>query len=132
MTLPQGFPRSTLQPTQLRDLDVRSVALSSKAASGGKCSVTFDQVPVDRLWLVDRLIVFCTSGTPTIAYVFDDPAEPTNALLGGTNAGNFDYDDANNPYLVDGGKQLHILWTGASNGAIGTARAQYRVSTRSG
>jgi hypothetical protein len=110
---------------------VRSVALSSKpAGASGLVSVTFEQVPSDRLWMIDRLVVSCTSTTPTIAYVYDDPAAVTAALLGGTDTGNFDYDDANNPYLVDSGKQLYIAWQGASVGAVGVARAHYRLATR--
>ena len=113
---------------KILELDERSLPVSSARATGGTCTAIFEPVPSDRWWLVDRLVVSCTSTTPTTAYVYDDIPGP-NALLGGTSSGNFDFDDTNNPYWIEASRQLRVVWVGASAGSIGTVRAHYRVLT---
>jgi hypothetical protein len=117
-----GYPEQVL-------LDQKSVTIQTRPAAAGVCTATFAQVDAGRLWLVDRLVVNCSSTTPTKAYVYDDSTPSTPALLGGTNSGNFDYDDTQNPYLIAAGKTLTVQWTGASAAAVGVVRIQYRLLT---
>jgi hypothetical protein len=125
--LPPGYPHPEPYSQQLVELDRGDQALASKpAGADGLMTVAFEAVSGDRTWYVDRIAVSTTSSTDTQAIVYSGEPSP-NRLLGFTSAGNLDYDDANSPYRIAGQQALTIVWTGASLGAIATARIQYRI-----
>lgn len=99
------------------------------ATASGTVTGTFQPVPAGRLWLVERIVVSCTSSTPTAAAFYTDNVNAAG-LVEGTSAGNFDIADENSPLAVDGGSTLIVQWTGASVGAVGTCRVQVRELMR--
>jgi hypothetical protein len=110
-------------------VDYRTVAASTPAAAGGTCSVTLDPVPAGYFWLVERITVLNTSSTATTAYVYEGDPAPGN-FRDGTSRGNLDVADESSPILVDSTRYLTVLWTGASNGAVGTVTVQYQLVKR--
>ena len=96
---------------------------TTKPAAGGTCSVAFDQVPDTDQWLIERMIVSCTSSTATRAVHYLDRATP-DQVLEGTNSGNLDFANESSPLRIMGSRQLLTVWTGASDGAVGTVRIQ--------
>lgn len=111
--------------------EFRSDFLTTKPAAGGRARVELRQVPQDERWLVDRVVVLCDSTTPTVAFLYLNDTED-RGVLDGTRVGNFDVADMSQPILLEGGTRLIVQWTGASNGAIGSARLQLRILKQSG
>jgi hypothetical protein len=111
------------------DADRFSRTAVSKAAAGGTCQAVLPAVPDGDLWLIERIVVTCTSSTATTAVVYVDQAS-ASSIVEGTQSGNLDFADENQPIEVDGSRALLVVWSGASNGAIGTVRAQIRVLRR--
>lgn len=97
----------------------------------GRCEATIEAVPPDQFWLVDRMTVTCTSSTETEARVYRGEERDAN-LVDGTVAGNLDIADEAQPILVEAGEELRCVWTGASDGAVGTFTVQVRVVERRG
>lgn len=113
------------QVAQVGRLD--KTAVSPPAAAGsGTMTATFEVVGEGRLWLVDRVVVTSTSTTTTAAYLFTDQATAAQ-YLDGSNSGNFDVADNSSPLHIDQTRTLIVVWTGASDGAVGTCRVQGRV-----
>lgn len=111
-------------------IDYRAISATSEPAAGGVCSLTFEQVPPSLFWLIDRTVVSCTSVAVTTARLYTGQITP-DRLENATPAGNLDVDDSNAPLLVDSSSVLIVTWTGATAGAVGTARIQYRIMRRS-
>lgn len=103
--------------------------VTTKPAAGGLATGQFQQVQAGRIWLVERIVVWCTSSSPTAAVFYTDTVQ-TASIVEGTSAGNFDIADENSPVVVDALSSLIVQWTGASNGAVGTARVQVREMMR--
>jgi hypothetical protein len=106
--------------------DYRPLTLTSAPAQDGTALAVAPQLELGELWLVDRAVVSCTSTTESVARVYENAAAP-GFLLSGTASGNFDEADYPTGMLVQSGGQLLIVWTQASDGAVGTARLQVRV-----
>jgi hypothetical protein len=123
--LPQ--PTSPNDQWILDDYAQRSAA--SPAAAGGVAQVQFGPVPDDRLWFLERLAVSCNSSSATTCTLYLDIIDPTHAL-DYTPAGNFDIADEAAPIQLPTGSTLLVVWSNASAGAIGTARAQFVVMRR--
>ena len=122
------LPTSTQGQDTLVVFDTRTSVRRSPVAVNGVCVAQFPLVGSDQLWLIDRMVVSSSSSVPTVATVYDgDPGPMT--MLNGSNSGNGDVDDVNNPYLIDAGRQLQVVWTGAENNSTGVVRIQYRVAT---
>lgn len=111
------------------DSDRYSRTAISKAAAGGTATATFPAVPAGRLWLVERIVVSCTSSSATSAALYVDQVDALH-LVEGTSAGNFDIADENSPLVIESLSVLTVVWTGASNGAVGTCRVQVRELQR--
>jgi hypothetical protein len=111
------------------DADRFTRSASTKAAAGGTCATILGPVPEGDLWLIERIVVTCTSSTATTAIFYLDSISNAN-IVEGTQSGNLDFADENQPLEVDGARSLLAVWTGASNGAIGTVQAQIRVLRR--
>lgn len=103
----------------------------SAVAAGGVCEVDFGPVPQDQLWLLERVVVSCTSPAATSCTLYADTIDPSRAL-DYTPAGNFDVSDEACPVQLETGTTLLVVWSGATNGARGTARIQYRILRRQG
>jgi hypothetical protein len=111
--------------------DYRQLVATSKAAAGGIADAVLTQVPQDELWLLDRVVVVCTSSSTTSAFLYLNTADDRN-VLDGTQVGNFDVADQSSPIQLPGGSTLLCRWAGASNGAVGTIRAQVTVMKQTG
>jgi hypothetical protein len=116
---------------QLVVVDYRHAVATSQPAAGGTCTALVPAVPADETWLVDRMTVLCTSTTDTEARVYIGSADGRN-LVDGSISGNLDIADESQPVLADSGDELRCVWTGATDGAVGTFRIQYRLVQRRG
>lgn len=126
--LPPWYPRGgpVGAPQDATELAWQDLLTSSPAAtSSGIITATFPPVAAGRWWIIDRLVVSSTSSVQTVASLYDGDIGP-NTLLGATAQGNLDYDSTSG-LRIDGGKTLSVQWTGASQGAVGTARVQLRI-----
>ena len=120
------LPESTSPATwSVWDYDKRS-ARSATGAAGGTCLAQLPAVPDNELWFVDRLRVSCDSTTETVGEVYTSTLD-ADGLEDGTLTGNFDVADNAAPILVKPTEQLTIVWTGATDGAIGRFRAQITI-----
>jgi hypothetical protein len=61
--------------------------------------------------------------------VYAGPPSQQN-FVDGTESGNIDTADETSPILIESATALTIQWTGASMGAVGTARIQYQIVQR--
>lgn len=110
-------------------VDFRSYRASTPAAAGGLASLQLPQLDPTELWIIDHAVVSCTSSTPTSVRWYADTATPAQ-LLDGSNAGNFDVADWPAGLQLAPGTGLLVVWSGASNGAIGSLALQARVLRR--
>lgn len=124
-------PRALPYAQQLVVVDYRRKTTQSGAAADGACTAALDQVPQGETWLVDRMVVQCTSSTETVARVYAGGVRDS-AFVDGTIAGNLDVADESQPILVDSGDALVCVWSDASDGAVGTFSVQYRLVQRRG
>lgn len=112
-------------PMRLEFVPIELIAASADstvAAGGGNMTALF-QVPGDRVWKIERIAVSTTSTQPTAASVYVGNNDPDN-LVDYTPSGNADVADETNPIVLGSGQVLRVRWTGASVGAVGTARIQ--------
>jgi hypothetical protein len=109
-------------------VDHLTVPLQSLPAVAGVMQVVLDPPPVGFVYKVERIgISVVGSVNPTTATVYVDSVSPQNQADYSSN-GNQDQADEQNPILVPGGKALIIVWSGASNGAMGFARIQLTLA----
>ncbi len=101
----------------------------SEAAAGGSCSVLFDQIDPNELWLMTHAVISCTSSTPTSCRWYVDGIDP-GRLLDGSDSGNFDVADWPMGLILGPSTALLVVWDGASDGAIGTFTLQAHVQRR--
>ena len=114
----------------LQVVDYRSAYVTTTpAGADGTMTATFPYVPAGYIWLVQRITVLCTSSTSTRAMVYAGSPAAQN-FLDGTDRGNIDTADESSPILLESSLSLIVVWTGASVGAVGTARIQYQLVTR--
>lgn len=123
------LPQSTAPANwSVWDYDKRS-ARSTTGATGGSCLAQLPAVPENELWFVDRLRVSCDSSTATVAQVYSSTLD-VDGIEDGTLTGNFDVADNAAPIMLKPTEQLTVVWTGASNGAVGRFRAQITIMRR--
>lgn len=125
--VPAGVPWAAAdQPRthELRFLASETVALPGVTAPavGGVMEVGF-ATPADRVWQIERIAVSSTSAAVTTAIVYVGAVDPAN-IVDLTPAGNADIADEINPIVVPANSVLRVRWTGATDGAVGTARIQ--------
>lgn len=104
-------------------------ATSAPAPASGVASVIFGPVPDNELWLLDRISVSCTSAAVTVCTLYLDLVDPQHAL-DYTPSGNYDIADEASPIQIPSSSSLIVQWTGASLGAVGSARTQMRILRR--
>lgn len=104
-------------------------ATTAPADATGIITATFGPVPDDELWLFDRISVTCNSPAATACTLYLDSADPSRAM-DYTPAGNADIADEAQPIQVPATSMLLVQWTGATLGAVGVTRAQWRVLRR--
>jgi hypothetical protein len=125
--VPNGAPWAAAdqaRPGELRFVAVELITPAgvSGPAAGGLAEVVF-QVPQDRVWQIERIVVSTTSAAVTSASVYVGTADPAN-LVDFTPAGNGDVADEVHPIVAPAGNALRIRWTGMTAGAVGTVRLQ--------
>jgi hypothetical protein len=106
--------------------DYMTMQARSAPAVGGQCSVTFAQLGSAERWQIDHAVVICDSTTPTTLRLYESVATPLS-LLDGSGAGAFDVADWPGGLGVQPTQALLAVWTGASDGAVGTIALQARV-----
>jgi hypothetical protein len=102
---------------------------SSTPATGGAAVLTLEQIPDDLMWLVDQMVCSCDSSTTTTMRLYLDQRTPRR-IRDGSNSGNFDVGGWSNGLLIPARSTLIAVWSGASNGAVGTLGLQARVFRR--
>lgn len=110
-------------------VDYRTVRGNTSPAAGGTAQLTLEQLAGNELWLIDHAVVSCTSSTATSVRWYESSVDPLS-LLDGTSSGDFDVADWPVGLLIQPSQSLVVVWSGASDGAIGTLRAQVRILRR--
>lgn len=103
-----------------------AVTIVSTPAAGGRAVATGPQIPPGEQWLVDRAVCSSTSTTTTQLRLYDSQEAPA-FLLDSTPLGNADVTEYPTGLLLHQSSQLLAVWSSASDGAVGTFRAQVRV-----
>lgn len=124
--LPQPQPASS----QWALSDYGSGVETTPEAAGGTCQVELLTVPADELWLLERVVVSCTSSSASACTLYLDYPDPSRAI-DFTPAGNGDVADSAPPVQLEAGTTVLAVWAGCSNGAKGTIRGQWTVLRRS-
>lgn len=105
---------------------------TSQPATAGVCVVAFQVDPVSGVvYLIDRITVSCTSTTATSAKIYVGDIAATN-IVDATYEGNLDVADEVQPITVVGADAIRVVWEGASAGAVGAVRIQYRKARMTG
>jgi hypothetical protein len=105
--------------------------VQSKPAADGVATIEFPQLDPDEQWLIDRLVVTCTSTTATVLRLYDSVVT-LGRLLDTTSSGNLNTADYPAGLLVRPASVLIAQWTGASPAAVGAVTLQARVMRRLG
>jgi len=106
-----------------------ALAQSAPADATGIVTVTFDPVGAGLYWRIERIRVQTTSTTTTTALVYVGDVSAQN-LRDGSIAGNSDNADYSSPLVVPPSRQLQIVWSGMSLGAVATAIVQHQLVER--
>lgn len=109
--------------------DYVSITGSSDPAADGVALVELPQLDPNELWLIDHAVVACDSLSATSVRWYADGVDPLR-LLDGSAVGNFDVADWPTGLQLRPSSSLLVLWTGASDGAIGTVTVQARSLRR--
>jgi hypothetical protein len=96
----------------------------TQPAAGGRAEFGLPQLGPDDLWLLEHMVAYCDSTTPTRLRLYNGAADPLR-LLDGTAKGNFDVADWTGLQLPPFGA-LVAVWSGASDGARGVLTIQGR------
>lgn len=130
---PQIAPRLTGEAyAELVTLETRStVVKSGPATAAGIMEAVLTPVGFDVFVLIERIVVQTNSSTPTTARVYAGSVADEN-LIDFTGSGDIDVADELQPLHVAGALSTVVQWRGASAGAVGTARFQYRIVGRPG
>lgn len=97
----------------------------------GSIDAVLEPVQGDIVLLVDRLLVQTTSTAPTTASFYLG-AVAAEQLVEYTGSGDIDVADEVQPILVPGSTPFICRWRGASAGAVGLVRIQFRVARLTG
>lgn len=98
---------------------------SAPADATGTITIDFGQLDPVVMWLVDRIVVHCTSSTTTALKIYDSAVTPAR-LRDRTSQGNDNAGDYPNGLLFRPSRSMVLQWTGATAGAVATAAAQIR------
>lgn len=110
-------------------IDFVTLQARSDPAAGGRAAIEFDQLDTNELLLVDHAVVFCDSAAPTSVRWYAGGEDPQR-LLDGSDRGNFDVADWPAGLQLTA-TSLLVVWSGATDGAIGALTAQARLLRRS-
>ena len=125
VTLPQPIP--AVSGWALTDWLPMSV--QTDPAAGGVATVELPQLGPDVQWLIDRLVVTCSSSTSTTLRLYDSTVT-LGRLLDTTGNGNLNTADYPAGLLVRPSSVLIAQWTNATAGAVGSLTVQARVMRR--
>lgn len=127
VTLPQPLP--AVSGWALADW--QQLTAQSGPATAGVATIELPQLGPSEQWLVDRLVVTCTSISSTTLRLYDSGVA-LGRLLDTTPAGNINTADYPAGLLVRPSSLLIAQWTGASAGAVGSITLQARRFLRAG
>jgi hypothetical protein len=131
VTIPLPQPIPTAAGWQFMGWRRFSARTPAAAAGTGTARVALDQLGTDELWLIDRAVVTSTSTSTTSVRHYDTSAD-AGRLLSGTDRGNYDEAEYPGGLLMESGSQLLTVWTGVTDGAVGTVNVQVRRYQRAG
>ncbi len=129
IAVPSALPSGGAAGWQL--VDYRELQRSAAATSSGVVTIELDQLPNDEMWLVDRLVAYCTSSTASTMRLYLNSVSAVN-FRDGTASGNFDVSEYPRGLLVRPASGLVAQWTGCSAGAVGTITLQVQRHLRAG
>jgi hypothetical protein len=138
----------TLIDYNVTRLSSKPCVLGSLESVVGEVQITFDPVPVNQLWRIERLSYTCLnpSGSKPKLTVYDLPVNPpgTGTVSGlvvpnytaipagivpvtGSRDGDFDSGDFASPITIIGGASLVLAWEYVEVGVVANARCQYAL-----
>lgn len=104
----------------------RGTAVAQGEESGGEIEARLEPVPQNKVWLIERIVVQCTSSVATDAKIYAGDANPINLVDATPGGGNLNVADQFNPVRLDPGQRLTCVWDNTPDGgSIGTIRVQY-------
>lgn len=120
------FSGTVWQPTEAADQAAGIITSSARPSIANAAAELVDgrmvaafTAPVSTAWLVRRIVV--QSEVPGRALVYVGTLIPEN-VISGTVSGEFDENDANQPYLVPESETLSVVW---DNPGMARARIEY-------
>lgn len=123
MQLPTQAP--ALSKWSLWDYGLK-IWTSQPATAAGVALIELDQVPDNELWLVDRIMISCTSAVDSAFALYRDQVALGNRVdwtdLGNDNVA----DEAASPVLPPA-TSLLAQWTGADPASVGTITLQWTI-----
>jgi len=119
------LPRSLPAASGWALIDWQQLQAQSDPAAGGTATIEFPQLGADEQWLIDRLVITCTSAAPTTFRLYDS-AVTLPRMLDTTSSGNLNTADYPAGLLVRPASTLIAQWTGAGAGAVGAVVVQAR------
>lgn len=128
MTVP--LPIQLPVPSSWQLTDWRDLILRTGPSAGGVATAQTDSVPDSEMWLIDRAVISCTTpagvNAPAQLRLYDTSTAPL-ALVDGSDSGAFDVAEYPTGLRISSTHVLIAVWTGATDGAVGTLRAQARI-----
>lgn len=124
--MPIALPSALPSASGWQVVDWADPTLSSDQAAGGVATITLDPLPPTDMWLLDHMVVSCTSSTATVLRLYANSVGPGYFRDGAEN-GNFSVGDWPTGLLVRPSSSLIAQWVGCSAGAVGTLTLQARV-----
>lgn len=97
-----------------------------QADASGRAEIVYGPVPAARLWVVERLTIYCDSVTiPMFRWYVGDPH--LYNIMEATDNGDFDAAEYPTGVPVGGGLYVRGVFTGAQAGSRAWLRLQYKV-----
>lgn len=121
-----ALPSSISSASSWQVVDWADPSASSSPAAGGLATITLDPLPATDMWLLDHMVVSCTSSAATVLRLYAGSVGPSYFRDGAQN-GNFSVGDWPSGLLIRPATSLVAQWVGCSAGAIGTLTLQARV-----
>lgn len=123
------LPEPALSASGWSLVDYSTAQATTPPATGGAARLELEQLAGTDMWLIDHAVVACDGTNDTTVRWYASTENP-GALLDGSDSGRFDVADWPNGLLLRPSAALVVVWSGASDGAVGTITLQYRLLRR--
>lgn len=123
MQLPTQAP--ALSKWSVWDYGLR-IWTSAAAAANGVALIELGQVPDNELWLIDRIVISCTSSADSAFGLYRDAIALGNRL-DWTDLGNDNIADESAPITVQPATVLLAQWTDADPASVGSITLQWTI-----